>query len=185
MTERRSSRAGCDLHSRPAGKIWRRLASSSRAASRGRRRRVRTTSRSTRLGQHSRQPGSRRRKLIAVCARGSPSSRRQHRGSAARSDARSASLKPVVPTRTTAGPRSVSMRRTSRGSRAAATHDLIAQPMDEFDAERHLAAPASIIAMVLDHLEDAIYRWCGCFCRPGGHPRKAPALGSGRDGEEV
>ena len=39
-----------------------------------------------------------------------------------------------------------------------AADELIAQPLNEHDAELHLAAPTAIIAMVLDHLEDRVYR---------------------------
>jgi hypothetical protein len=39
-----------------------------------------------------------------------------------------------------------------------AADQLIARPLNEFDAELHLAPPMAIITMVLDHLEDGLYR---------------------------
>jgi hypothetical protein len=39
-----------------------------------------------------------------------------------------------------------------------AADELIAQPMDDMQAELHLAPAASILTIVLDHLQDALYR---------------------------
>jgi hypothetical protein len=52
---------------------------------------------------------------------------------------------------------------SSRLCRAAvdalqAADELLAQPLDEFEAERYLTPGLSILAMALDHLQDGLYQ---------------------------